>query len=346
MKLLRIKLPKNLKEPFRSLHPGFEIFFYPDFNSKFIEPVGLAGLNGSGKSNLLELVSEIFYFLDGQHLEFKTESIKEDKSLGFEIEYAIPFTQDNPNIKYDGNPQFTSDDKYLIVRIIKKVGRKPEYSITSEKNYFDEINIIRHSIVQIIKEKKDQWKYLGSNPKDIAKLLPNKIFAYTSGQNELLSNCYYKMQFFYFNDYKNRIKQGSAFYIDSSRLFFCDNKSHTSIFISNYLLASKKSLSQLNDVVQVKELFSFRITIRFSDEKGKEILFSYDLKNKINRLINCATSWIENGTGAKKILTIDFLVNDATKNAFKKTFGSSPFDLYKIFLSLKCRTFTQCLKVF
>ena len=70
MKLLRIKIPKDLKQPFRSLHPGFTIQFNPNLKSKDIEPIGLAGLNGSGKSNLLELISEIFYYLDSQHLEF------------------------------------------------------------------------------------------------------------------------------------------------------------------------------------------------------------------------------------------------------------------------------------
>lgn len=344
MKLLRVKIPKELKQPFRSLHPGFSIQFNPNFDSEDIEPIGLAGLNGSGKSNLLELVSEIFFYLDSQLLEFPTPSIKDEKSYGFEIDYALPLTMDNSLITADSTI-FSLGDKYFVVRVVKPVNEELRFSITSVDHYIKELQNYK---TESGKKFKASWKpiELRDSNKQIDEripyLLPKKIFAYTSGNNELLSNSYYKMQFYYFNDYKRNLKTGSKFYFDSSRLFFSDLNSNASVFISNYLLGEKKALKIINDVVQVQYLHSFRITIRYADRSGsrtKEIKFNHDLERKIKLLKNCATTWYEKGTNSKRVLTLDYLVNDATKMAFRATFGDSPFDLFKTFYELEMQNY-------
>lgn len=341
MKLLRVKLPDNLKEPFRSLHPGFEISFYPNLNNKNIEPIGLAGLNGSGKSNLLELISEVFYYLDSLNLEFPTTAVKEDKGFGFEVDYALPFNFDNPFITFDDASDYKFDEPYFIVRSQKAVNSLPSYQITSINHYevqrkFEEAKKRKDKSIEPFQA---VWKSIDLAAENISHLLPKKIFAYTSGQNEQLSNCYFKMQFHYFNDYKNKIKAGSKFYFDSSRLFFCDNNASASIFISNYLLANENSLKQLNDVISMKELHSFRITIRYADLKGNEIKFNQDLEKKIQALKSCATTLIEKGARAKKVLTLDYLVTPEIKLAFQKQLSESPFDLYKTFYELEMQNF-------
>lgn len=341
MKLLRVKLADNLKEPFRSLHPGFEIRFYPNLNNRFIEPIGLAGLNGSGKSNLLELISEVFYYLDSLHLEFPTAAVKEDKDFGFEIDYALPFTFDNPFVTFDDGLGYRLDEPFFIVRSQKAINGMPSYQITSINHYerereFEEAKKRNDKSVEPFQA---SWKDIIFKDTNISYLLPRKIFAYTSGQNEQLSNCYLKMQFHYFNDYRNKIKAGSKFYFDSSRLFFCDSNTSASIFISNHLLGNEKALKQLNDVVALKELHSFRITIRYSDLKGNEIKFSQDLERKINALKSCATTLIEKGFGAKRVLTLDYLVTPQTKLAFQNQLSDSPFELYKTFYELEMQNF-------
>ena len=65
MKLLRLKI--NQENGFRSLQKDFEMFFLQEENENeatAFNPYVFAGKNGSGKSNVLEALSEIFYHLD------------------------------------------------------------------------------------------------------------------------------------------------------------------------------------------------------------------------------------------------------------------------------------------
>ncbi len=341
MKLLRIKLPDDLEEPFRSLQPGFEINFYPNLKSEVIEPIGLAGLNGSGKSNLLELISEIFYYLDSLNLDFPSQSVKEEKKFGFEIDYALPVSPSSPPVQ-DNDLEYSLNDRYVVIRVIKTVDGELMYMVTILPDYNKER--LSRGNRELQGDEDDEyianWVHVVKEHENIRHYLPDKILAYTSGHNEQLSNCYYKMRFHYFNDYCNRISDGqTAFYIDSSRLFFCDNNTHASIFIANNLLADKEALKKLNTVVGITELHSFRITIRFTDISGEPIKFNQDLQKKIRLLKNCATTWYEKGEGPDKSLTLDYLVDDATRTAFNTLLSDSPFGLYKIFYELEMQNF-------
>ena len=325
MKLLRIKIAEDMKDSFRSLPPGFEISFRPDLDSAALEPVGLAGLNGSGKSNLLELLSEISYYLDSLELNLLT---KKEKSFGFDIDYALPITSYNVETAII-NKDISSNDRCFIVRINLEVGKKPIYKISSTRAYYEDS--------QKYQGKDDGiWQIIEVNTKY---LLPQKVFAYTSGHNELLSNAYYKIQFHYFNEYSSTLRGTNKFYLDNSRLFFCDNLSNASVIVANYLLGDQDSLRFLYDVVKISKLHSFRITIRYSNYKGKEIQLNYDLQTRIDKLKRCATTWFETGSAAKKILTLDYLVQEPVKEAFRMNFGDTPFDLYKTFYELEMLNF-------
>jgi len=92
MKLIRLKI----NEKFRSLQPGFEVFFLREWNHEKAEefnPYVLAGPNGSGKSNILEALAAIFYHLDCIYLNTPPASFwfDEDSNLnGFKAEKALP----------------------------------------------------------------------------------------------------------------------------------------------------------------------------------------------------------------------------------------------------------------
>lgn len=84
MKLLRLKL----NVPFRSLSAGFEIYFLRewDYGRCFeFHPCCLAGRNGSGKSNVLEVLASIFYHMEcTSHSPFIISDCQTENVLVFE----------------------------------------------------------------------------------------------------------------------------------------------------------------------------------------------------------------------------------------------------------------------
>lgn len=91
MEIVRIKIYTT----FRGLKPPFEINFRSNSDRNEIDPVCFAGLNGSGKSNVMELISEIFFYLEAIHNLSAQKYVKNNSPFGFYIEYRIPITANN-----------------------------------------------------------------------------------------------------------------------------------------------------------------------------------------------------------------------------------------------------------
>ena len=90
MKLLRLKIG----EPFRCLQDGFELHFLRDWDKESageFAPYILAGPNGCGKSNVLELLAAIFYQLECQYLVYRPDVLIPQDENGD--------TEDTPNYR-------------------------------------------------------------------------------------------------------------------------------------------------------------------------------------------------------------------------------------------------------
>lgn len=128
MKLLRLKignLPKG--QYFRSLHAGFEIEFrkldLENLQNLYVfDPFCLVGLNGSGKSNVLEALTAIFFHLECCAARYKPASFWEFfhpevcNPDAFELEYLI------------GPPGVSDFDltSFMKIRVMKQAGKRPE----------------------------------------------------------------------------------------------------------------------------------------------------------------------------------------------------------------------------
>lgn len=303
MKLISVK---KLGSDFRSLTSNKLYEFNVSQRKDRLSTKVFAGINGSGKSNFLELLAEIFYYLEIFHLKSATSTQKKGEDFGFEIEYILPIKSlEEHGVKHEFN------EEGCHVRIKKNVNEFPEFSFS------------------VIKQNK--FKRVDDNTN---LLLPTKIIAYTSGQNELLSNPFYKIRSHYFKEIE---KNGTIEGIDevkNNHLFFLDESSNFSIFVSNFLLAKPDKLKYLKTIFKIEDLFSFRITINLVDYRSREIPLSKKIQSNILKLKRCSTSWIQRKNGKKEFLILDFSITEATHKAFEYHFKSS-FELFNAFYELE-----------
>ncbi|AZQ59864.1 restriction system-associated AAA family ATPase [Maribacter sp. MJ134] len=305
---MRIRSIEILGNSFRSLKPNQRFEFNNSKDTKQLSTKIFAGLNGSGKSNFLELFSEVFYYLELYHLPSASEEDRLGKSFGFIIEYYLPYVSVQTGIH-------NQDEEQYLVRISKKLGEHPEFSLHFNKE-------------------KDSRRVDYTGPEGETKdILPKKVIAYTSGQNELLSNPYHKVRYHYFKQLEGDKQKGPNHNpMEKNTLFFMDYESNFSVFICNMLLAKKVNLDYYKNILAVEGLNNFRITLNLIDYKNKNVALGYRLQKELQSLKLCATTYYEeeSKTGFISKVILDYKVNQATIEAFKFHFKNA-FDLFKVF---------------
>ena len=335
MRLLRFKI---IDEKFRSLEPGFEVIFrnstqldgYDEFS-----PFCLVGLNGSGKSNLLEALANIFYHLECIYLNDLPEDFKFSPSNpngfqseisspnGFELEYLISSTADS--IK-DEAKEKKLEEHFWHVYIYKKVNESPEISVKLADDEGDAQKITRTS----------------------ARLyLPDLIVAYSSGENEILSLPFLKMRFLNYDEYVSKLLKGEEYKQPEGRLIYIDSQMSQALMLSNFLMAVNHDvaedsiLSPFRSESKIEDVYYFRIVLQqdiirsnFPD-LSKEFLGQ--LSDRIDKLRKCATSnYInEDKTTGNKVEYLDYFVDSEIKMAFNTHFNDS-LDLFRTFQILLC----------
>lgn len=307
MKLLRVKI---LGENFRSLTANIDYEFKDTVDSNKLSTKVFAGLNGSGKSNFLELLAEIFYYLERTKLDSTPESYVGNRNFGFEIEYILPKTKKDLYVveRTSSERETLYLDKVFEVDVHVRIKKDLEgflemsYSLVGENNFI---------VVN------DNFSYF----------LPSKIIAYTSGQNELLSNPFIRLRYHYFTEMVKSTSNDSK-----CRLYFLDQESNYSIFIANMLLGQSAPLNYIKKVFKIEDIYSFRITFNYK-QRTKEALEIFKKKQYLlEPLKACATTWHDDTEN--KCLVLDFVVNEATHNAFKYHYTSA-FKLFQTFYELQ-----------
>jgi restriction system-associated AAA family ATPase len=257
MKLIKIVV--NNPNGFRGLPNGFTIPFREIEDRNEIDPICLAGLNGSGKSNILELISEIFFHLEAAHHETAKNYITKKAPFGFYLEYETKVTANN---------LLQSDSK---INVNSSVGSNRKVTITKKPQ--------KEAVIKFLRE--GEWITLNkeslSYDYNVSQLLPSKIIAYSSGQNELISNPFLRMDFFYFDQYLKELEDGyNKSEILENRLFFMDYDSNAFVLLSNFLLRDKpgsdeqKELNILREMIAVSDIDSFEIVLNLRVKKEIE----------------------------------------------------------------------------
>lgn len=325
MKLLRLKIENE--EGFRSLQKGFEINFHTLANTKAMEqfrPFCFAGLNGSGKSNVLEALANIFYYLEVCVAKYLPESIQEPKNFkrnectpdAFTLEYLIG--------QHNRAYILFNFDKVVIT---KKEGEEPQMFIQSFP--FDET--VEKREVSLEPPINRDAPALGKE------YLPTHIVGYSSGENEILSLPFIKSRLIHLDEYRQATRDNySQFEKSENSLIYIDNNMSQAVLLCCLLFEDKETLAPLRSIdnTGILGLQSFRMNLHlhdfeFTDGNIKIPILKLVEQNQIDNLKRCATSWFLDYK--TKTLWLDFYVNDATKAAFKEHFHDNSFECFQFF---------------
>ncbi len=320
MKLLRLKIGNlHQGQHFRSLHAGFEIKFRKlDIESLqnlyAFDPFCLVGLNGSGKSNVLEALTAIFFHLECCAARFKPDSFWEFfypevcNPDAFELEYLI------------GPPGVTDYDltSLMKIRVRKQEGKRPEmfkqiYPFSEKEEKLDDPDEEKY----VNESEQSEWK----------RWLPDIIAGYSSGENETLSLIFRKSRFINFDKYQEDFFMKRVYNEPENSLIYIDSGMSQAVLLVCLLYAGKETLKPLKDELGIVDISSFRMHFNLHPLNRRlegEAPILEHIKKQIDDLKCCATAWYEKrakeGDNKLRTLTLDFFVNDETKKAFRHYF--------------------------
>lgn len=325
MKLIRLKLLSS----FRSLPKDFELHFRKQKMLNFdslnqFHPYCFAGLNGSGKSNVLEALSLIFFYLEcsfAKYLPDDFESVfnKSPLTFSFELEYLHFETKDKSNhifIKFQNNQ----------LEFYRVIGNE-QYPVTTSPKRKGEF-----------KEDAPAKRYL-----------PELVVGYSSGENEILSLPFLKTRLMHFDYYKQTLLEGEEYYNKTlTSLVYIDYNMSQAVLLANFLMQNSNEndpdndiLKPIKNILKIEKLHSFRLYIKdftIKDEgvvnakiKERKLFSEISGKNSIiDKLKKCSTSSFQPD---KDTLILDYYVNEVTIKAFKHHFHT-PFELFQAFQTL------------
>lgn len=350
MKLLRLKIT----DPggFRSLPCGFEHNFRTEWNlqdelaqANDFAPFVCAGPNGSGKSNLLEALAAIFFQLELLRVRrsFLPEVLQDENlhtsPTGFELEYLIKVP-----VMYTA----VGSSQWFKVVVSKRPDAKEVkwWVFDSKDQPYDALNtiVIDHLIPQVLGYSSGENEIL-SLP-----FFKMRFVQFDEYWNALVKQSRYSGQ-------------------PETRLVYLDSGFSQAILLCNLLFQDEATLLPFREDMGIGELKEFRIILRRSipvtrhqvdaftsgdyilpteAEDGRFVdtgaiylepdTGDYRLKllqglegdertSIIEKLKRCATLHFHNE--ASDTLTLDYLVNEQTKQAFRANFDDKPIGLFQ-----------------
>lgn len=282
---------------YKPLMKGIDLFFDKQ-NNVSINTTCFIGINGSGKSQVLEIIAEIFLFLENVYR--KENKFKSPFSpFAFRIEYEI----------------FKSNYEYLVIFKCDKIKSKP--------------NNLQVEILK--KDVNDGTRIINISDIDLYDFLPTKIIGYSSGDNETLSipfDSYYDEYAQYTYERAFGKKQGNDY---EPNLYFMNYNTNLGITISSLIFREEISeIETILDKLNIVDLTSFTITIQTKqpdapNRKNGGVVLTTELENWKQKLINIADIHVYEEKYKKH--TLKFTLDETTRRAFKDNF-SNALELY------------------
>ncbi|MCA0348133.1 MAG: restriction system-associated AAA family ATPase [Bacteroidetes bacterium] len=294
MKLRRLKV---YDIDYKPLMKGIDLFFDKK-KSNSINTTCFVGVNGSGKSQVLEIIAEIFLFLENV---YRNENRNKNlfSPFAFRIEYEF----------------IKSNHTYLVIFECDKIKTKP--------------NKIQAEIFK--KDNNNEVTTVNLNEINLYHFLPTKIIGYSSGANETLSipfDSYYDEYAQYTYERAFGKVQGNDY---EPNLYFMNYNTNLGITISSLIFREEISeITTILDKLNIQDLNSFTITIQTKQPNAPNrskggVVLTTELEEWKQKLINLSDIHIYDEKYKKH--TLKYTLDEATRNAFRDNF-SNPLELY------------------
>lgn len=305
MKLLRVQI--DSAETCGGLLDEFALALRPASTDYFgFDPLCFVGPNGTGKSQLMQVIAEIFQ--SAIHACAKEEERREtNPRLGFEIEYLI---------------RLPGKHKPEHVRISRKSSGRQKLRLVIERR----IGL--------------EWVTCDSEDEGTRGLLPSKVVGYTSGDNETLSLPFLNSRSGYAEEV-GRVAFGGPSdesSVTDTRLMLIDYGTHLEVLVANLLLGTAAERSALLANAMVADIHSFRCIVQLNHSAApkvspqrasvsgrKGVQLTRELENYLEWLRRCSTC--HNYDEKTETYTFDVRVCEETRKGFR-SFWSSAFELY------------------
>jgi restriction system-associated AAA family ATPase len=276
---------------------GFSLQFRRPGGGLAFEPVCLLGPNGSGKSQLLQVLAEIFQSLFHACCP-EEERAESNPDLTFEIEWEVGLEgEDDP------------------VRVRARRGEKSELRIERRVGL--------------------DWSDCAPDDPATLALLPRRVVAYTSGDNETLSAPFTVSRGAYADEVSAQAldSQADADARPEPRLLLIDYATHLEVLAANILLGGPDERRELLSYPRLREIHSFRCLVQLKPRSGPQrgVRLTAELEQAIDNLRQCATSFAYEPR--RRLHTFDFLIGAPTREAFAH-FWDDAFSLYTTFHKL------------
>jgi|GEM_PF-75811 len=257
------------------------------------EPICLVGLNGSGKSNLIEAIADIFCYLEMINLPWKSLSSASSKyrksNHHFELKYTV--------VDSEGS-------KDVVIRKAKKAGA--EFLIVGQDN--------KEMPVEL--------------SEDRLALLPRRIVGYSSGLNETVSHPFLRTRTLYSEEVREaapplRADLSLSKVVFDTNTLYMDYENNAEILLCNFIFRSADDLDFINKYTRVEGVSSFKIKFnrKIAGKSSDKIArITDELESYVKSFAACAGQDYESD---KNEHSFEFELTDKVKKKFIKEFKTA-----------------------
>jgi predicted ATPase len=296
MKLLSLRYsnPNNAAQDYE-----FNFANGREIGRKF-EPLCFVGLNGSGKSKLIELIAEIFFTLDSNRELANSTNHQKNCRADFELYYQL-----RPNKKYG------------LIKVVGILGKKPQVIVGDDETVLTTAeypNILPSNVLGYSSGHNETISplFFDLRRNELSQIRDN-IEDGKAGVQDLTRTLFLDR--------------------DTTKLllitaFIFKNKTGRENFPPKKAL--NKLLQKFSEIINIEELISFQLVI---DTNKNKILLSQRMELALSKLCDCALIYNKSMAKSERRFELDFVINDKTREVITSNF-KYPQEFFEVLYEL------------